>query len=194
MREAGTRQPWLLPVVLVAVAVTATGGLVAREFYADAGLAAAPPAILPSESTLPVADQPGPRDVRATRDATQHPLYETVRQLLQTYFDAINGKNYDRWQTTVTAGRIKDMPEQNWRAAYRSTQDGSVVVYRIETGPATSARVLLTFISNQDVVDAPLELPAECIRWRVVFPLTVEDDVWKLDAGATGASPQHEAC
>ncbi len=180
--------------VLVAVAVTAAAALLAREFYANADTLATPPAILPSESALPLAEQPGPRDVRATKDATEHPLYETVRQLLQTYFDAINGKNYARWQTTVTDARINDMPESSWSAAYRSTQDGSIVVYRIETGPSEQGRVMLTFVSKQDVVDAPLELPEACIRWNVIFALAVEDDIWKIDAGATGASPQHEKC
>ncbi|WP_228769750.1 hypothetical protein [Actinokineospora alba] len=190
----GVRQPWLWPAVLVAVVLTATASLLARELYADDRNAPPPSAILPSAGALPPGEQPGHRDVRGTRDAIQHPMYETVRQLLQTYFDAINGKNYERWRTTVTADRIKNMPEETWRASYRSTQDGSIVVYRIETGPRGSARVMLTFISKQDVADAPLELPEPCIRWHVIFPLTVEADVWKLDAGPTGASPQHEKC
>ncbi len=181
--------------ILIAVVVAAAATMVARELYATAATdrqSAAP--ILPSTSALPVAAQPGPRDVRATQDATGHPLYETVRQLLQTYFDAINGKNYARWKTTVTDDRVKDMPEDTWRAAYRTTQDGSIIVYRIETGPVGSARVLLTFVSKQDPADAPLELPAGCIRWNVIFPITDVDGEWRIDAGATGASPQHDRC
>ncbi|SDC59577.1 hypothetical protein SAMN05216174_10353 [Actinokineospora iranica] len=173
--------------------VTAAAGMLARDLYAAPDRP--PPApILPSESALPASAQPGPRDVRATQDATQHPLYETVRQLLQTYFDAINGKNYARWKTTVTDDRVKDMPEATWRAAYRSTQDGSIVVYRIETGPVNSARVLLRFVSKQDVADAPLELPVDCIRWNVIFPLAYTGGEWRLDAGPTAASPQHDRC
>ncbi|GLZ39540.1 hypothetical protein [Actinokineospora sp. NBRC 105648] len=192
---AQERQRWLLPVIMVAVVIAAAAAMVARELYPARTRApeAAPP-ILPSESTLPESARPGPRDVRATQDATQHPLYETVRQLLQTYFDAINGKSYARWKTTVTESRIKDMPEDTWRASYRTTQDGTIVVYRIETGPQNNARVLLTFVSKQDTADAPLELPADCIRWSVIFPLAVAQGEWRIDSGPTGASPQHEAC
>ncbi|GAA3051173.1 hypothetical protein [Actinokineospora globicatena] len=190
------RQRWLLPVILVAVVVAAAAAMVARELYATVAVErqAQPAPILPSAGTIPISAQPGPRDVRATQDATGHPLYETVRQLLQTYFDAINGKNYARWKTTVTDARVKDMPEDTWRAAYRTTQDGSIVVYRIETGPVSSARVLLTFVSKQDPADAPLELPAECIRWNVIFPLADVEGEWRIDAGPTGASPQHDRC
>ncbi|WP_436495512.1 hypothetical protein [Actinokineospora sp. HUAS TT18] len=194
MAEGSMRQQWVWPAVLVAVVLTAAASLLARELYADERAEAPPSAVLPSEGSLPVSEQPGHRDVRGTQDAIQHPMYETVRQLLQTYFDAINGKNYARWQTTVTADRIKNMPESTWRASYRSTLDGSIVVYRIDTGPADSARVMLRFISKQDVADAPLELPVGCIRWSVIFPMVVEDDVWKLAGGPTGATPQHEAC
>ncbi|MCP2269859.1 hypothetical protein [Actinokineospora diospyrosa] len=191
------RQRWLLPVILVAVVAAAAAAMVARELYATAAVdksASAAPILPSANTTLPPSAQPGPRDVRATQDATGHPLYETVRQLLQTYFDAINGKNYARWKTTVTETRVKDMPEDSWRAAYRTTQDGSIVVYRIETGPISNARVLLTFVSKQDPADAPLELPAECIRWNVIFPLTEVEGEWRIDAGPTGASPQHDRC
>ncbi|PPK69183.1 hypothetical protein V5P93_001561 [Actinokineospora auranticolor] len=189
------RQRWLLPVVLVAVVICAAAAMVARELYATGNATAATPSpILPSENVIPPSARPGPRDVRATQDAIRHPLYETVRQLLQTHFDAINGKNYARWRTTVTDARAKDMPEDNWRSAYRSTQDGTIVVYRIETGPANNARVLLSFVSQQDPADAPLELPVGCIRWNVVFPLTVAAGEWRIDAGATSASPQHDSC
>ncbi|WP_018683051.1 hypothetical protein [Actinokineospora enzanensis] len=190
------RQRWLLPAILVAVVIAAAAAMVARELYAaaaDKGQATST-AILPSQNVLPESARPGPRDVRATQDAIQHPLYEAVRQLLQTHFDAINGKNYARWRTTVTDARAKDLPEDTWRASYRTTQDGSIVVYRIETGPTNSARVLLTFVSKQDPADAPLELPAECIRWNVIFPLTLADGEWRIDAGATSASPQHDRC
>jgi hypothetical protein len=33
-----------------------------------------------------------------------------------------------------------------------------------------------------------------CIRWHVVFPMTVEDGTWRVDTGSTGLSPQHEKC
>ncbi|GGS40916.1 MULTISPECIES: hypothetical protein [Actinokineospora] len=187
------RQSWLLPAVLLAVMVTAAGGLLARDLYAESTPIVQQP-VVPSETPVPRSEQPGSRAVEGTEDAVRHPMYETVRQLLQTHFDAINGRNYERWMTTVTSAHIKSRPEPDWRAAYRSTQDGSVVVYRIESGPPDQARVMLGFVSTQDVADAPPELPEECIQWHVIYALAVENGAWRIDAGATGASPQHEAC
>jgi hypothetical protein len=186
---------WRWPVVAVVVValLTAGGSWLARDRY----LVATQPvrqAVLPGDGELSPDEQPGSRSVEATADATTHPLYETVRQLLQTYFDAINGKRYDRWKTTVSKRRIEVQPQDDWEFAYRSSRDGSIVVYRIESGPTDSARVMLGFTSVQDPQDAPLELPVDCIRWRVIFPLTVEDGTWKLDSGPTAASPQHEEC
>lgn len=179
--------------LLVVVIVAASAGLVARQLYAEPEQPL-PEAVLPSDGSVAPSAQPGPPEVAATTDATAHPLFRTVRDLLQTYFDAINAKHYDQWRTTVTRKRILNQPEHKWRSDYRSTQDGSIVLYRIETGPERSARVLLAFTSTQDPQDAPLELPERCIRWKVVFPLTMEGGDWKLDAGPTSASPQHDKC
>jgi hypothetical protein len=184
---------WVLPVVLVAMIITVAGGLVAREIYVQP-VASAPAAVTPDPQPLPPGEQPGDATVQGLRDATEHPLYETVKTLLQTYFDAINGKRYDRWQAVVSLKRAKSQPEQDWLAAYRTTKDGSIVILRIESGPAESAKVLLTFTSVQDPRSAPLEMPERCIKWRVVFPLAVEDGEWKLDAGPTSSAPQHDKC
>ncbi|GAA4424123.1 hypothetical protein ACFQV2_09195 [Actinokineospora soli] len=188
------RQSWLLPAVLLAVVVTAAGGLLARDLYAASAQPVQQQPVVPSTSAVPPSEQPGSRAVQGTEDAIRHPMYETVRQLLQTHFDAINGRNYERWMTTVTSTHVKNRPEEEWRAAYRSTQDGSIVVHRIESGPPGSARVMLGFVSTQDVADAPPELPVKCIQWHVVYALAVENGAWRIDAGATGASPQHDAC
>jgi hypothetical protein len=187
------RPRWILPVVLVAVLVTAAAGLVARAVYTRP-VDAATAAIVPNANPVPPADQPGDPTVTATTDAAAHPLYEPVRALLQTYFDAINARHYDKWRTVVSARRAKFQPEKDWGVAYRSTRDGSITIYRIESGPSDAARILLSFTSVQDPKDAPLELPERCIRWKVIFPITLEDGTWKLDSGPTSSAPQHESC
>jgi hypothetical protein len=132
--------------------------------------------------------------VNGTPDATAHPLYQPVRELLQRHFDAINAKDYAAWQSTVIGKRVERLPEAKWRDDYGTTQDGSVVIFRIELGEDDTARVLMTFTSVQDPADAPSELPVGCIHWSVVYPLVREDDGWKLDASLAGSSPQHEKC
>ena len=181
----------MLPVVLVVVIVTAAAGLVARAVYtrpADEAAAAVPP------NQTPPAEEPGDATVTATTDAGAHPLYETMRRLLQTYFDSINARRYEQWRTVVSSRRAKFQPEKDWRAAYRTTRDGSIVIYRIESGPADTARILLSFTSTQDPKDAPLEFPEACIRWKIVLQITLEDRAWKLDSGLTSSAPQHEKC
>jgi hypothetical protein len=147
-----------------------------------------------SPSTGPAEDQPGPPTVNGTVDAVAHPLYRTLRELLQTYFDAVNAKDYARWSSVVTYERQTNQPEQEWRKEYNTTQDGSIVMHRVEARGDGTARVLLTFTSTQAVENAPEELPRPCIHWNVVWAFSTEDGDWKLSAGPASATPQHEAC
>ncbi|MCT2584153.1 nuclear transport factor 2 family protein [Actinophytocola gossypii] len=185
------RQPWLLPVLLITVIATAIGGLLARTVYEDREVADVVPA--PSTS-VPPEEQPGPTVVLGTQDAGAHPLFEPVRAVLQTYFDAINARDYEAWTATVTPNRVDRQPREAWLRSYRSTRDGSIVVHRIELAAEGEARVLMKFTSVQDPADAPQELRVPCINWNVVFPLVETDAGWKIDSGTTAASPQHEAC
>lgn len=181
----------MLPVVLVVVIIAAAAGVVARAVYTrpvEEIEAAVPP------QGTPPAEEPGDATVTATSDAAAHPLYGTMRALLQTYFDSINGRHYDQWRTVVSARRAKLQPEEDWRSAYQSTKDGSIVMYRIESGRDGTARILLSFTSVQDPALAPLELREPCIRWKVVFPVAYEEGAWKLDSGPTSSAPQHEKC
>jgi hypothetical protein len=189
-----SRQLWLLPVLLITVIATAVGGLLARFYYEDQG-DDTQGAVIATQTSIPPSDRPGPTRVDGTPDAMDHPLYKIVRDLMQRQFDAINAKDYGAWLTTVTAERAADQPESTWSTAYRSTQDGSVIIYRIELGDDDdTARVLMTFVSTQDEADAPSELPADCIQWSVVFPLIHDSEGWKLDRSPAGSSPQHERC
>jgi hypothetical protein len=188
------RQLWLIPVLVVVLALTAVGALIARDRYQEPEEPPQATAVLPSTTSLPPAARPGSKTVVGTRDATGHPLYDQTRALLQSFFDAINARNYDQWRSAVTRDRAQQQPEEDWLKSYQSSRDGSIVIYRIELGQPGTARVLLSFVSTQDVRDAPPELPVACIRWHVVFALTVEDGTWRVDGGPTGTSPQHEEC
>ncbi|RZS38825.1 hypothetical protein EV193_10434 [Herbihabitans rhizosphaerae] len=187
------RARWVGPLLVVVIALAAAVGVIGREIYRQqpAKTAAAP--VLPSTSFMPDSALPGSPAVQATADAADHPMFETARKLLQSYFDAINSRQYDLWRSVVTRERAASQPEPKWRSDFKSTTDGSIIMYRIHGGQG-DARILLGFISKQNPADAPLELPERCIRWRVVFALTVENNAWKIDAGSAGASPQHEKC
>lgn len=193
MSAGSPRQLWLLPVLLITVIATALGALVARGVYTDPP-PTLPPVVQPSSSSVPREEQPGPAAVQGTADATAHPLYRTLQPLLQTYFDAINEKDYARWAGTVTEERLAQQSEDKWHADYRTTRDGSIVMYRIEARGNGTARVLLRFTSTQEVEASPPELPAPCIHWNVVWAFARDRGEWKLAAGPTSATPKHEEC
>jgi hypothetical protein len=193
---APVRQRWLIPALIVVLSLTIGGGLLAREVYkqppADqpAGVVAA----APTSSSLSAAEEPGPSTVLLTPDAADHPQGAALRAMFQAYFDSINQREYALWTTTVTVKRRQQKTEQDWRKGNQSTRDGSITIYRIETAPDDTLRVLLGFTSTQNPEDAPAELKASCIRWRPVWSVVPENNAWKLDVAGTGNTLDMDAC
>ncbi|WP_284746536.1 hypothetical protein [Amycolatopsis sp. RTGN1] len=188
-----SRQRWLVPVVAVVLSVTVGGGLLAREIYrrpdqpADETTASStPPSSASSGAPAGV--------VQMTDDAKAHPQSGAVRELLETYFSAINDKNYQRWLTTVSGDRAAQQPFGTWNLGVQSTTDSDALVYRIERGASTSLRVLVGFTSRQDLEDAPKDLREKCIKWRLVLPVIVEKSALKIDTVGPGPGPEHEKC
>jgi hypothetical protein len=182
--------------VLAAVLLAAAGGFAGRELYRSRPGQPTDTSIVVTTSSpsSPIGAQPGPREVQQTQDAAGHPQFAVIRQLLQDHFNAINDKSYDRWRATVTRKRAETMPKDTWTEAYRSTKDGSILIYRIDTSPGNRLRALIGMTSTQKVEDAPPELPKACIRWYIVLPLVKEDNRWKIDTGTESASPRHDEC
>jgi hypothetical protein len=186
---------WLAPVIGVIVLFTAAAGLTARSVYhqsASTGMTAS--STPPSSSSTANLPPPGSPQVQLSADAANYPLATTVRRLLQTYFDAVNNKNYAQWTSVATEARIRQDSESSWEAGVRTTRDGTITVYRIDVAPQNGLRVLLAFTSTQDLADAPKFAYYPCIRWQVVWPLSQEHGQWKLDAGATGKIPTTGQC
>ncbi|TWH18254.1 hypothetical protein [Prauserella rugosa] len=187
---------WLVPVLVAVVALTVGGGLVAREIYQvpQSAADATAPATSTAPASAPPEEQPGPTRVQMAGDAAAHPEADAVRQVLQDYFDAINDRDYDLWVTTVVGDRAAVQPEDVWRANYRSTRDGSIRVYRIESAPEDQLTALVGFTSVQSATDAPDDLPSECIRWRLAFPLTAEEGEWRIGTVPPGTVPEQARC
>lgn len=163
----------------------AGGGLVAREFYRPSESGSTSASALPATGALSPDQEPGPPTVWLTPEATAHPQHEVVRALMQTYFDAIDKGDYDSWRTTVTRAKMLAQPRPEWESNYRTTRDGSILVYRLDPLPNAGIAVLIGFTSVQDPSAAPPDVPAGCLRWRLVFPLTLESGHWKLDLGTS---------
>lgn len=185
---------WLAPVLILVVSVTVAGGLWVRDLYQRSETSDPGALAVPQSQSLAPHEQPGSSEVQLSTDAARHPHSQTVRGLLQAYIDGINERNYDKWKTSVTLARINDKPEDAWLEAYRSTTNGSVVVHRIETAPDDRLRVLVGFTSTQDAADAPEKFVAECIKWRLVLPLTQEDGHWKIDVTPPGSPVERSRC
>ncbi|MGM1059303.1 hypothetical protein [Saccharothrix sp. Mg75] len=187
----------LLPLVLVVAAATAGVGAAAREVYQRPEVVPADQVAAPgtgSSGPVPRSAQPGSGTVQLSVDAYQHPEGEHVREVLQRFFDSINNHDYEQWTRTVTARRVGATLRPRWTADYETSADGSILVHRIESGGPARLRVMMAFTSTQDVTSAPLDLPADCIKWRVVYPLAREGGAWRVDLGTEGSSSQYEAC
>ncbi|QWF83091.1 hypothetical protein HUW46_06530 [Amycolatopsis sp. CA-230715] len=176
------------------VSLTVGGGLLTRELYRQPDRQEVAGVTIGTTKQLPPGEQPGPRAVELTPDAAAHPQDDTVRKLLQDYFDSINDRNFERYRTTVTVARLQIMGSSEWHESFKSTRDGSILVYRIEAARPELMNVLVSFTSTQDPGDAPPELPERCIRWSLVLPVRQEAGAWKVDALPSGAPVEFKAC
>ncbi|HEY3467110.1 MAG TPA: hypothetical protein VGL47_18405 [Amycolatopsis sp.] len=191
-----SRQRWLVPVVVVVLSVTVGGGLLARELYRRPDQPADDTSVSVPATSSASSGEPATGDnaVGMTPDAANHPQHETVQQVLETYFRAINTQNYQLWTTVVSAERVSQQPLAAWKSGVRSTKDSEALVYRIERGSGSSLRVLVAFKSEQNPEDAPDFFPEPCIKWRLVMPMIVEKSALKIDAVESGVTPEHQKC
>jgi len=144
--------------------------------------------------TEPSAQQPTPPSapaagvVQLMDSAADRPAAGAVLALLDRHFTAINNRDYDAWSTTVVSRRARQQPRDAWAEDYRSTRDSDVRVTAIDdTGP-DAVTVELTFVSEQDVADAPANLPAERICWRSRWPVVDVSSGGRLDTPPKGST------
>ena len=184
---------WLVPAVVVITGAAVAAGMVGRTVYSRPAEAQGEP-VVPSSSAVgePL---PGPALVRLSPDSFTHPDRTAVQAVLQRYFDAINARDFAGWLEVVSSRRASAAVESTWTAAYESTRDGGMVVQRIESDVVgRRLRVLISFVSTQDVAKAPVALPERCIRWRVVYVMVWEGGELKVDEAPENRTPQMEKC
>jgi hypothetical protein len=125
--------------------------------------------------------------------AADHPAAGAVLALLDRHFTAINDRDYDTWATTVVSRRARQQPRDAWADDYRSTHDSDVRVTAIDDAGPDAVTVELTFVSRQDLADAPANLPAERICWRSRWPVVAISSGGRLDTPPKG-STTGQAC
>lgn len=183
---------WLVPAVVVITGVAVAAGMVGRAVYSRPAEAKGSPAVPSSSVAGPL---PGTAEVRLSPDAFTHPDRTSVQAVLQKYFDAINARDFDGWRAVVSAQRVATTAESAWMSDYETTRDGGMVVQRVESDVVgRRLRVLLSFVSTQDVAKAPVALPERCIRWRVVYVMAWEGGELKVDQAPESRTPQMEKC
>lgn len=184
---------WLVPAVVVITGAAVAAGMVGRTIYSRPAEAKGEP-VVPSTS-VSGAPLPGSAEVRLSPDAFTHPDRTSVQTVLQKFFDSINARNFGAWREVVSSRRVSQAVESTWAAAYETTRDGGMVVQRIESDVVgRRLRVLISFVSTQDVAKAPVGLPEGCIRWRVVYVMVWEGGELKVDEAPENRTPQMEKC
>ena len=185
----------MIGVVLV---LTAVGGLVARSIYQPAASASTPAAAPPPTTNASTSGTPSPdptsSQVKLSSDAASSPYGSSVLDLLQAYYNAINGDSYEGWEQTVTANFVQTIPQPNWESGYKSTEDRGMYVYRINSAPGGQLRVLITFTSRQAVSKAPKSAPYSCIDWNSVLTVVNTRDGLRIDNGSAGGYPITTEC
>ena len=183
----------MLGLVVVAVAVAA---LIAHSLYRQPQSTSSDAVVAPGQSAVPSSNQPGPTTVAFAPDFANYPQHSQLLAVLQLYFKAINDKRYDEWLSAVTPTLAAEQTKQSFLDGYRTTRDGSIFIYRVDTAPRNGVRVLLGFTSVQALQDAPPNFPHTCIHWQYVLPLAWDAQAkqYEVDAGITGSSPQTQAC
>lgn len=188
----GTAPRWAMAVVaafgvgVVVLAVVLVGAIVVTG--TGTGFSATSPQAAPPDpsATSPITEVPRPVGVPPAAVQTT-PAYDTalvhlepeaaahtdaamVSDLLDRHFTAINTRDYSAWVATVVARRSQDQPVGTWRSNFRSTYDDQVVVRAIR-GTGSNLLVDLSFVSQQDIADAPAALPVARICWTSTWPV-----------------------
>jgi hypothetical protein len=183
VRGSRLTQALLLGVVVVVLLGAGAALTITTAQKRDAAASSATPFQSPPPATTAVGRvrpgdlQPaaGPstnQTVQLSSTARSHPQAEQVRQLLQSYFDAINNHDYGAWAAVVTAPQTKNQDSARWLQAYASTVDSSIWIQSVTGSPL---RVALRFTSEQEPDLAPLDLPVACIDWTLSYQLPEQD-------------------
>lgn len=182
---AGTKGIWLVIGLVVTVTLLAVGVSLALHGWprgVDGGSGG------PSSTPLTDPSPAAPTLIHVVGDARGIPDAAAVAALLQRHFEAINHRDYAAWKATVTARRVNAITPEHWQTDYRSTTDAQVVVSHIT--PSSSGEVVdLTFVSTQDLRDAPPDLRVTTICWSSRWPVVAG----LLDVPAAGATTK-QAC
>lgn len=189
MARRVARRGWIFLLVVIVMAGAAGVGFLLRDHRPVTGVGSVN-SLSGSigKRASPTLPEPGPPTVVLADDVTLSPDADRIRKVLQTYFDAINAGDYKLWRSAVIPQWARDTGEPAWRAQYRSTLDGSMVVHRLEPRIGGGLTALMSYTSLQNPADAPPELPVRCLHWWVSYPLIGQGEALRLGPSAPTAN------
>lgn len=127
----------------------------------------APPTFSSDGFTTPTTGPVDPDTVQLS-PGVGSPAATTVVSLMQSYFTAINNLDYGSY----AAAMLRPSSASSFASGYRSVHDSQVVISSIEPTGADSATVVLSFVSTQDIDQAPPTLRVPRICWQQRLPVT----------------------
>jgi hypothetical protein len=180
---------WIFLLVVMVLAGASGVGFLLRDQRPVAGVGSVNSlGGLIRKNAPPRQPEPGPPTVVMVEDVALNPDADRIRTVLQRYFDAINAGDYKLWRSAVIPQWARDTGEAAWRAQYRSTLEGSMVVHRLEPRIGGGLVALTSFTSVQHPADAPPELPVRCLHWWVSYPLIGQGEGLRLGPSAPTAN------
>ena len=189
MARRAARRGWIFLLVVIVLAGAAAVGFLLRDQRPVAGVGSVNSlGGSTGKNAPPSRPVPGPPTVVLVEDVALNPDADRIRTVLQTYFDAINAGDYKLWRSAVIPQWARDTGEAAWRAQYRSTLDGSMVVHRLEPRIGGGLVALTSFTSLQNPADAPPELQVRCLHWWVAYPLIGQGEALRLGPSAPTAN------
>ena len=188
----------VLSVLIVLIAVVATGGLVLAERGSQAKpkpTAAIPVPSLPVLPTHPASSAPrsGPVRVHVAPGVPRSAATTQIVSLLGTYFTAINQRDYTAYAALFTPRGKQGLSPSQFSTGFRTTEDSAATLTSVSTSSGgTQARV--TFDSHQAPSDS-INHHEACTTWHITMYLIPSGaHSYLIDKPPSHYTPTYQAC
>ena len=192
--QPGARRRLLALPVAVLIVVVAAAAAGAGTWYAlRQAPAARGPAVLHSSTpggSTPGGSTPAPGLASLAPAAALYPGASAIENVVNRYFQAINGRDYSAYQATQSPGIA--MTASQFQAGFESTQDSAVLITGITTMPGGQPAADVTFTSRQQPQDGPEG--ESCTNWHVTMYFDGSAGTYTIGAPPNGYKASYQAC
>jgi hypothetical protein len=192
LRTGSTPTRWTgraLPAIVAALslAVVVAFGVATARRVAGPQLVPGPPAPVggalgsrpAATGTASSSPPPGQVAVQLASSLQDAPHATAVVALFRQYFQAVNDRDYDSWEATLSGDRPHES-RGRFLEEYSTTVDDDIHVVGITQLEDGSLQIAVSFRSRQEPQYAPPDQRVGCLRWQIAYPLVFEDDRFKI--------------